>query len=193
MDPVSRGTPEPPRFDEQSAARMVTEGDFALARKFFDAVGTRLTTAANQHFNLFDRALLTRNPDNYGLYFVHQQARVPFLWLGMAWKKEDPPGTLPSWGASLEVDGAAMRLLEGNIGGVLDAFESLARHHGHIQLYRFDKHVELAEWRSFSWLLAQEPQARALEDFWGEYLAALEAADLPQKVEEFIQVSLKGS
>ena len=174
------------RVTRRTAARIVSHKEVAPLRHLFDAVGPHLATLAATRFPGYDRALLTRNPENYGLYFVHAHARVPFLWLGVAWADEDPPGTLPSWGASLEVDGAEVRQLTDNVGGLLAACQAVDAREQGTRVHRFPKHLELAAWRKFDWLLEEEDQPAAVTAFWKEYLDTLVAGGLPAAVAAFL-------
>ncbi len=175
------------RFSETQAARIITVDETEPARAFFDALGTPCATAAARSFAGFKMALLIRNPDNYGLYFYHQRVQTPFLWFGLAWNAKDPPGTMPSWGASLEVNGEAVQLFEEGLGGLREAMEAVgAGGQGPIRLYRFGGHVELAQWKPFSWLLPQEDQVEALLGFWRGYLRALAQGQLPAAGARFI-------
>lgn len=177
-----------PGFTRETALLLASHRPPEAARAFFDAVGSRLTTLVARRFAGFGRALLTRNPENYGLYFVHDRARVPFLWLGMAWSNDDPPGTLPSWGASLEVDGAEVGPFKDNLGGLWDACQAVtANSPGQIRLYPFPRHVELACWRSFDWLLGEDDQPGAMTAFWESYLKALSAGGIPEAAAAFIR------
>lgn len=173
----------------RTARRIISAQEYAPLRALFDEVGPRLTTLVAAHFSGFERALLTRNPENYGLYFVHARARVPFLWLGVAWAEGDPEGTLPSWGLSLEVDGAEVRQLAENVGGLLAACQAVDARQESVQLHRFPKHLELATWRPFDWLLAEEDQPAAVIEFWEQYLEILVAGGLPAAVAAFIQAT----
>ncbi len=175
------------RFSRRSAARIVTHGASDEVRQLFDEIGPRLTAMAAARFDGFTRALLTRNKDNYGLYFVHRSARVPFLWLGLAWSPEDTPGTLPSWGLSLEVDGDEVARFLDNSGGLYAACQAVDARKGEVQLFRFERHLELACWRPFSWLLDAKDQGEALVAYWQEYLDMLAAGGLPAAVEAFIE------
>jgi hypothetical protein len=174
-------------FTRKTALLLGEGGEFSEARRLFDLVGPGWAAETDARFSGFDRALLTRNADNYGLYFVMRNVRTPFLWFGLAWSASDPPGTLPSWGASLEVDGTAIDRYERNDGGLRDAFEAVDREAGRIRRHRFARHVELAEWRSFEWLLEQADQAAALERFWLEYLDGLARGGVPACVDAFIR------
>jgi hypothetical protein len=176
----------PPHITRAQAARLVSHKEFKPLRRLFDVAGPRLATETARHFSGYDRGLLTRNPDNYGLYFVRAGVRTPFLWLGVAWRKQDPPGTLPAWGASLEVDGDAVRRLDADAAGLKQAFERAAAGPGQIRVHRFERHVELAHWRDFDWLLGQDDQPAALTGLWAVYLEFLEQAELPAAVQRFI-------
>ena len=173
-------------FTRRTAGRIITHKEVAPLRALFDAVGPKLATLVADRFAGYDRALLTRNPENYGLYFVHTRARVPFLWLGVAWADDDPPGTLPSWGASLEVDGAEVRHLAGNVGGLLAACQAVDARHEAVRLHHFPKHLELAAWHPFEWLLHEADQPGAVTAVWEQYLETLVAGGLPAAVEAFI-------
>lgn len=179
--------PPSPRFTRGAAALLVSRGEFGPARAMFDAIAVRLAAATAARFEGFSRALLTRNKENYGLYFVHDRARVPFLWLGMAWRADDEAGTLPSWGASLEVDGAEVAPFLENRGGLFAACQAVdARHDGQVQLHRFPRHLELARWRPFDWLLDEPDQDAAIEAFWDGYLETLSLGGLSPAVAAFI-------
>ena len=173
----------------QTAGRIASHREVAPLRDLFDAIGPHLATLAAARFTGYDRALLTRNPENYGLYFVHTHARVPFLWLGVAWEDKDPPGTLPSWGASLEVDGAEVRHLADNVGGLLAACQAVDARKQATRVHQFPKHLELAAWRSFDWLLAEEDQPGAVISLWEEYLETLVDGGLPAAVAAFIEAT----
>ncbi len=185
---LSRG----PAFSRDDAARIVSHQELELARQLFDELGSRLATQAAQRFNGFSHALLTRNPENYGLYFVHDQARVPFLWLGLAWSEKDAVGTLPSWGASLEVDGAEVTPLLENAGGLFAAFQAVDTRAGEVRLHRFERHLELALWRPFDWLLGAPDQNSELENFWTLYLQTLVEGGMPAAVAAFIAATEQG-
>ena len=178
-------------FDEQSAGRMVPERAFDPARFFFRSNAALFTAALEVRFLGFDQPTLKRNPDNYGLYFT-SRVPVPFFWFGIGWSADDPPNTLPSWGASLEVNGPRVALFEQNAGGFADACENATTNADDLSLYRFEHHVELARWRSFSWLLAEPDQRLALERFWLGYLDDLVAWDLPRKMEAFVAAGKTG-
>lgn len=166
-------------FSREIALRFVSEGDFEAARQFFVEEKPELTAEVVLRFHGYTRVMLKENRDNYGLYFVNPSSPVPFLWFGMAWRLDDPPTTLPSWGASLEVNGAHVADFHDGVGGLLEACNAVANGEEGIQLHRFKQHVELAEWRDFDWLLAQPDQTLALKRFWAGYLRALSAADVP--------------
>jgi hypothetical protein len=144
-----------------------------------------LTAEVVLRFRGYIRVVLRENRDNYGLYFLNPAAPVPFLWFGMAWRSGDPPGTLPAWGASLEVNGDHVRAFEEGAGNLLKACDAAATDNEMIQLHRFEQHVELARWREFEWLLEQPDQTLALKRFWAGYLRALAAARLPAAVAAF--------
>lgn len=172
-------------FSREVAQRFVSEGDFEAARQFFVDEKPELTTEVVLRFRGYTRVLLKENRDNYGLYFVNPGAPVPFLWLGMAWRVGDPEGTLPAWGASLEVNGEHVTQFEEGAGGLLEACRAAETADDELKLHRFDRHVELACWRDFDWLLEQPDQALALKRFWAGYLRQLTAAGIPAAVTAF--------
>jgi len=166
-------------FSREIAARFVTEGDFEAARQFFIDEKPALTAEVVLRFRGYTRVLLKQNPDNYGLYFVNPAAPVPFLWFGMAWRPNDPAGTLPAWGVSLEVNGEHVADFRDNVGGLLESWKAVTAQDEGIRFHDFGRHVELAEWRDFQWLLGQPDQVLALKRFWAGYLRTLGAASVP--------------
>jgi hypothetical protein len=172
-------------FDEQSAARLVPERALDPARFFFRSNAALFTAALEVRFLGFDQPTLKQNADNYGLYFA-SKAPVPFFWFGLGWSVNDPPTTLPSWGASLEINGPQVARFEDNVGGLAEACQVAAERSSNLSLHRFERHVELARWRPFRWLLGEPDQRLALERFWIGYLDDLAATDLPRKLEAFV-------
>ena len=172
-------------FERAQAERFVTDRDFEPARSFFVEHKPSLSMEVVLRFRGYARVVLKENPDNYGVYFVNPDSPVPFLWFGMAWRVDDPPGTLPSWGASLEVNGPYMERFDDGSGGLLQAFEELDGSTDDLGLHRFEGHVELAMWRGFAWLLPEQDHGAALEHFWAHYLTILKRGGVPGAVREF--------
>jgi hypothetical protein len=175
----------PRLFSRTIAERFVSQRDFEAARQFFIEEKPQLTAEVVLRLRGYTRVLLKENPDNYGLYFINPGAPVPFLWLGMGWSADDPAGTLPSWGVSMEVNGSYVRPFTENAGGLLDACRAVEAQSETIQLHHFEQHVELAEWRDFDWLLSEEDHALALARFWAGYLRALTDAEVPAAIVAF--------
>ena len=172
-------------FDRAQAERFVSHQEFEPARKFFTERKPALTMEVVLRFRGYSRVVLKENPENYGVYFVNPDAPVPFLWFGMAWLLEDPPGTLPSWGASLEVNGPYLERFNEGGGGLLSACEALDGVAEGLGMHRFEQHVELAMWKGFSWLLEEEDQGQALEHYWANYLTVLKKGGVPAAVKGF--------
>jgi hypothetical protein len=172
-------------FDRAAAERFVTHQELEPVRKFFVDRKPALTLEVVLRFRGFSRATLKLNADNYGVYFVNTDAPVPFLWLGMAWRLTDPPGTLPSWGASLEVNGPYLDRFDEGAGGLRAACERLAAAGEELGLHRFERHVELACWRSCAFVLGESDQAAAIEKLWAGYLARLADGGIPGAVRAF--------
>ncbi|MDY0003762.1 MAG: hypothetical protein RBU30_20865, partial [Polyangia bacterium] len=61
---------------------------------------------------------------------------------------------------------------------------------GRLGLYRFEEHVELAEWRSCEWLLGQPDQIQAILVQWETYLDILAAAEIPEAIDAFLTGAL---
>ena len=172
-------------LDRATASRCATHQEFEPVRAFFAGRKPALTMEVILRFRGYSRVVLKENPDNYGVYWVNPDAPVPFLWMGMAWRQGDPPGTLPSWGASLEVNGPYLAQFNEGAGGLLKACEQVAEQHQELGLHRFDTHVELALWRPGDWLLEQPDQAQALEQLWAGYLQTLAGAGVHKAVRAF--------
>ena len=174
-------------FTRAQAERFVSEQAFEPVRAFFVERKPALTMEVVLRFRGYSRVVLKENPDNYGVYFVNPDAPVPFLWFGMAWRREDPAGTLPSWGASLEVNGPYLERFNEDGGGLQSACEAMdGAADGALGLHRFEGHVELAMWKGFDWLLKEEDdQGQALEHYWANYLTLLKRGGLPAAVKAF--------
>ncbi len=53
-------------------------------------------------------------------------------------------------------------------------------------VYRFEEHVELAEWRSLGWLLEAPDQVEALLDYWESFLDLLHVAGIAEATDAFL-------
>lgn len=176
-------------FSREVAQRFVSEGDFEAARQLFIEEKPELTTEVVLRFRGYRRVLLKHDDDRYGLCFLNPGAPVPFLWLGMAWRAENPRSTLPVWGASLEISGEPMHAFEEGEGGLLEACRAVEAASDEIRLRRFARHVELARWRPFDWLLEQPDQPLAIKRMWAGYLRALADARLPAAAGAFARAA----
>lgn len=189
--PDPSGPPEAldpdPLFSREEAELIVPRRDFEPVYAYFARHAEGLAAAVEHRFWGFAHVELRENLDNYGLYLLRQDFPVPFLWLGLGWGTDDAPGTLPSWGASLEVNGAHVASFKRDEGGLRPACEAAAKASDkRLGLYLFDKHVELAEWRSFEWLLGQPDQRKALTGFWTGYLDLLSAHGVGEAMDAFV-------
>jgi hypothetical protein len=189
--PAGPGSPFP--RSAEAAALAVRSRDFrAFARVLLDA-REAFTAALEARVWGFPVAVLRENDENFGLYFLRQDAPVPFLWLGLAWGADDAPGTPPSWGASVEVNGEHLRAFEEGVGGLAAAFESAAqRSEGRLGVYRFTGHVELAEWRDFSAFADAPDPAEALVAFLAGFLDVLAGAEVPEAMDAFLEARFGG-
>lgn len=176
-----------PLFSREEAELIVPRRGFGPVYAYFARQAEGLAAAVEHHFWGFAHVELRENLDNYGLYLLRQDFPVPFLWFGLGWGTDDAPGTLPSWGASLEVNGAQVASFKRDDGGLRPACEAAAKASDErLGLYLFDKHVELAEWRTFEWLLGQPDQGKALSGFWTGYLDLLSAHGVGEAMDAFI-------
>jgi hypothetical protein len=179
-----------PLFTREEAELIVPRREFEPLYAYFARYAEGLAADVEHRFWGFAHVELRENLDNYGLYLLRQEFPVPFLWFGLGWGTDDAPGTLPSWGASLEVNGAYVKSFREDAGGLRPACEAAAKASDkRLGLYLFDKHVELAEWRSFDWLLGQQNQRRALTRFWTGYLDLLSANGVGEAMDEFIRLN----
>jgi hypothetical protein len=179
-----------PLFSREQAELIVPRREFEPVYAYFARHAEGLAAEVELRFWGFAHVELRENLDNYGLYLVRQDFGVPFLWFGLGWGTDDAPDTLPSWGASLEVNGAHVASFRRDDGGLRPACEAAAKaSQKRLGLYVFEKHVELAEWRPFEWLLGQPDQRKALRDFWASYLELLSAAGVAEAMDEFIRIN----
>jgi len=179
-----------PLFTREEAELIVPRREFDPIYAYYARYAEGLAADVEHRFWGFAHVELRENLDNYGLYLLRQEFPVPFLWFGLGWGADDAPGTLPSWGASLEVNGDYVKSFRKDTGGLRPACEAAAKSSAkRLGLYLFDKHVELAEWRSFEWLLGQENQRKALTRFWTSYLDLLSASGVGEAMDEFIRLN----
>jgi hypothetical protein len=179
-----------PLFTREEAELIVPRREFEPVYAYYSRYAEGLAAEVEHRLWGFAHVELRENLDNYGLYLMRQDFGVPFLWFGLGWGTDDAPSTLPSWGASLEVNGAYVKSFRNDEGGLRPACEAAARASGkRLGLYLFDQHVELAEWRTFEWLLGQESQQKALTDFWAGYLDLLSASGVGEAMDEFIRLN----
>ena len=87
----------------------------------------------------------------------------------------------------MEVDGAEVRQLAENLGGLLAACQAVDARQESVKLHHFPKHLELAAWRPFDWLLDEKDQPGTVIAFWEDYLETLVAGGLPAAVAAFIE------
>lgn len=182
--------PDPdPLFTHQEAGRLVPRRAFDPAHAFFARHADELCVEQARWFPHHHQTTLRENPDNYGLYLRRPDAPVPFLWFGLGWGVDDGPDVLPSWGASFEVNlGWVSWFLRGDAGLHAACEEAERTSPRSLGLHLFEHHVELAEWRSFEWLLEQPDQREALRSFWASYLERLGAAGVPEAADGFTRL-----
>jgi hypothetical protein len=179
-----------PLFTREEVDLMVPRREFEAVYAYYARYAEGLAAEVEHRFWGFAHVELRENQDNYGLYLLRQDFPVPFLWFGLGWGSDDAPGTLPSWGASLEVNGAHVASFRRDEGGLRPACEAAAKaSEERLGLYVFDEHVELAEWRTFDWLLGQPNQQKALTKFWAGYLDLLSAHGVGEAMDEFVRVN----
>ena len=163
--------------------------NFEAARQFFFANKPELTAELVVRFRGFTRVLLREHGPSYGIYFSNPGAPCPFLWLGMTWAPDAPPGVLPRWGVRMEIDGSHVEPFDRNVGGLLDAWRRVAATSEEIRLRRFDRRVELSTWRDFDWLLARPEHELALKRLWVGFVRSLAAGGVPAAVAAFTRQS----
>ena len=179
-----------PLFTREEVDLMVPRREFEAVYAYYARYAEELAAEVEHRFWGFAHVELRENQDNYGLYLLRQDFPVPFLWFGLGWGADDAPGTLPSWGASLEVNGAHVASFRRDEGGLRPACEAAAKaSEERLGLYVFDAHVELAEWRTFDWLLGQSNQQKALTKFWAGYLDLLSAHGVGEAMDEFVRLN----
>ena len=179
-----------PLFTREEAELIVPRREFEPVYAYFARYVEGLTAEVEHRFWGFAHVEMRENLDNYGLYLMRQDFGVPFLWFGLGWGTDDAPGTLPSWGASLEVNGAYVASFRRDDGGLRPACEAAAKgSDSRLGLYLFDNHVELAEWRPFEWLLGQPNQLKALTRLWAGYLDLLHAHGVGEAADEFVRLN----
>lgn len=191
--PPPEGTTRPSSLvvTKDEAANLVPRKALLPVRDFFVHWGEALSAALEHRLWGFGYQRLDESLESFGRFFLRSDAPVPQLWMGIAWAVDDAPGTLPSWGVSLQIDGDWVRDWQANEGGLRRAMDQAARDSGgRLGLYRFDEHVELAEWRSMEWLLEQPNQAAALVEFWESALDLLAAAGIPEALDAFVARAL---
>ncbi len=179
-----------PLFSRQDAELIVPRRELDPVYAFFFREVEGLTADVEHRFWGFSAVEIREDLESFGLYFLCQDFEVPFLWFGLGWGTDDAPGTLPSWGASLQINGSHVGSFRKDVGGLRPAWEAAAKHSGQrLGLYLRDSHVELAEWRSFEWLLGQESQLEALHRYWSSYLDLLHGNGVGEAVDEFIRLA----
>lgn len=179
-----------PLFTREEAELIVPRRELEPIYAYFARYAEGLAAEVEHRFWGFAQVELRENLDNYGLYLMRQDFGVPFLWFGLGWGADDAPGTLPSWGASLEVNGGYVASFRKDEGGLRPACEAAAKGSDkRLGLYLFDKHVELAEWRPFEWLLGQPNQLKALTGLWAGYLDLLHKHGVGEAMDEFIHLN----
>lgn len=184
----------PPERRSPRAVLTRDEADLLVPRRAFGPVRDyllgweeALTAALELRFWGFGYQRLSENLENFGRFFLRSDAPVPQLWFGIAWAVDDAPGTLPSIGASLQIDGEWVHDWAEGAGGLRVAMDRAARDsEERLGVYRFDEHVELAEWRSLEWLLEQPDQAGALLAYWESFLELLARAEIPEAIDGFL-------
>ncbi|MFH2010960.1 MAG: hypothetical protein ABI333_30450 [bacterium] len=183
-----RETAPRPLFTRDDAEQIVPRRQFGPVRAFFERAEEAFTAEVERVFWGYAHVELRENLDNFGLYLLRMDFPVPFLWFGLGWAADDAPGTLPSWGASLEVNGDWVKPFKRDVGGLRPSWEAAAKmSQGRVGLYLFDKHVELAEWRPFDWLLESPDQPAAILEFWRGYLRHLAEHGVAEAIDAFIE------
>ena len=199
MTPKTQQDSDQILFNRRTAIALTQPENLEPAHRLFRESKSLLTEALCARFPGFSLARQTDNPDNCGIYFFYSEENTPensnwpFFWFGFSWNNDDPKGVLPSWGASLEINGDGLQPFNDNIGGLKKCCTQASESTKRLGLYTFENHVELAEWRTFSWLLGKAFQREALERFWVSYLDILTAWNLPACIELFINNKNKNS
>lgn len=172
---------------QDEAELLLPRKDFRPIHNFLWIWGEALSAALELRFWGFGYHRTDEALESFGRFFLRSDTPSPQLWLGIAWAMDDAPGTLPSWGISFQIDGDWVHDWQRNVGGLRAAMERAARDSGEqLGIYRFDEHVELAQWRSSEWLLGEPDQAAALLGLWESYLDHLAAAGVPEALDEFL-------
>lgn len=179
--------PAPPVMTQDQAELLVPRRAFMPIRDFLVVWEEALSAALEARVWGFGFTRLAENLDNFGRFFMRSDGPAPQLWFGIAWGVDDAPGTLPSWGASLQVEGEWVRDWERNAGGLKAAMNRAARDSNEtLGLYEFEQHVELAEWRNLDEVLAAPDQVRYLVDYWASFSEQLARAEIPEAVDDFV-------
>ena len=179
--------PIPPILTRDQAELLVPRRAFAPLREFLVAWQGALSAALEEHLWGYGFSRLAENLDNFGRFYLRSDGPAPQLWFGIAWGVDDSPDTLPSWGASLQVEGEWVQDWRQDVGGLRSAMTRAARDsEEQLGVYEFQEHVELAQWRSMDEMLEAEDQGQHLVDSWDSFLAQLSAAGVGEATDEFI-------
>lgn len=180
-------------FDREGALALGRARAFAPARAFLQANAALLRSALAVRLPGFERADLRAGEVCYGLHCALAERDDVFVWTGVGWGDDDPPEMLPSWGVSIELDGAAAEAFERDLCGLRTVAEGVCGDDDELKVLRFEggegpsSHVELAAWRGFEWLLAQRDQRLALERFFIGTLDKLVASGLVPRLLRFLE------
>jgi hypothetical protein len=169
------------------AELLVPRRAFTPVRSFLVNSQETLSAALEMRLWGYGFTKLAENLDNFGRFFLRSDAPAPQLWYGIAWGIDDAPGTLPSWGASLQLEGEWIRDWRRGAGGLRAAMNCAARDSDEqLGVYEFEETVELAQWRSMDDLLEAENQERYLVEQWAGFLDMLARAEIAEATDAFI-------
>jgi hypothetical protein len=166
---------------------LVPRRAFEPVRRFLVDWEQALSAALEARLWGYGFTRLAENLDNFGRFYLRSDAPAPQLWYGIAWGIDDAPGTLPSWGASLQIEGEWVEDWRRGAGGLQAAMNRAARESDEqLGVYEFEQNVELAQWRPLDPLIDAEDQARYLVEDWVGFLDLLFRAEIAEATDAFI-------